>query len=203
MNVLLVYPEYPPTYWSFRYAVRFQFRKASYPPLGLMTITPYFPAHWKRKLVDLNVRPLKDKDLQWADVVMISAMIVQKKSVLEVIGRARAFGKKIVAGGPLWAKDSSEDTRVDHVIQGEAEEVISQLVSDLENGCAREIYAGTNLPDLTKTPLPDLSLIRLKDYSSMLLQFSRGCPFNCEFCDIIEIFGRKARTKTQDQFLTE
>lgn len=203
MKVLLVYPEYPATYWSFRYAVKFQLRKASYPPLGLMTIAPLLPREWEKRLVDLNVGPLGDRDLQWADLVMISAMIVQKKSADEVIGRCRALGKKIVVGGPLWAKDTSDYRNVDHVIVGESESLLPQFVQDLEAGKAEKIYSSHVMPELTTTPLPDLDLIRLKNYSSMLLQFSRGCPFNCEFCDIIEIFGRKPRCKSNDQFLSE
>ena len=203
MNVLLIYPEYPPTYWSFRFAVRFQRRKASYPPLGLLTIAPMLPAEWKKRLIDLNTEKLCDKDLEWADMVFVSAMIVQKESAHEVIRRSKAMGKKIVVGGPYWAKDTANHDQVDHVIVGEAEYLLPEFVRDLENGCAKRVYSSEKMPELKDTPSPDLDLIRLKNYSSMLLQFSRGCPFNCEFCDIIEIFGRRARCKSNDQFLSE
>jgi len=203
MNILLVYPEYPPTYWSFRFAVPFQRRKASYPPLGLMTLTPLLPKEWKKRVVDLNTTTLKDEDLQWADLVMISAMIVQKDSAQETIRRAKALGKTIVAGGPLWAKESSHTDPVDHVIVGEAELLINTFLSDFTAGKAKPVYETPHLPELSSTPVPDFDAVRLKNYSSMLLQFSRGCPFNCEFCDIIEIFGRKARTKSNSQFLHE
>jgi radical SAM superfamily enzyme YgiQ (UPF0313 family) len=203
MNILLVYPEYPPTYWSFRFAVAFQRRKAAYPPLGLMTIYPMLPKEWNKRIVDLNTTTLKESDLRWADLVMISAMIVQKDSAQETIQRARALGKTIVAGGPLWAIESSHTDPVDHVIIGESEHLLPQFIADWESGTAKPVYKSDHLPDLSSTPVPDFGSIRLKNYSSMLLQFSRGCPFNCEFCDIIEIYGRKARTKSNDQFVTE
>jgi len=203
MNILLVYPEYPPTYWSFRFAVPFQRRKASYPPLGVMTIYPMLPKEWNKRVVDLNTSKLQEEDLRWADLVMISAMIVQKESAQETIKRARALGKKIVAGGPLWAIESNHTDPVDHIIVGEAEQLLPQFIADFENGVAKEVYKSANLPELATTPLPNFDCVRLKNYSSMLLQFSRGCPFNCEFCDIIEIYGRKARTKSNDQFLAE
>ena len=203
MNVLLVYPEYPPTYWSFRFAVGFQRRKASYPPLGLMTIAPLLPREWNKKLVDLNTQSLEDSDLLWADLVCISAMIVQRDSANEVIRRSRELGKKILVGGPYWAKDTARYDDVDYVMVGEAEYLLPQFVSDFESGSTKKVYMNSIMPDLKDTPAPDLDLIRLKDYSAMLLQFSRGCPFNCEFCDIIEIFGRKARCKSNDQFLSE
>jgi len=203
MNILLVYPEYPPTYWSFRYAVRFQRRKASFPPLGLLTIAPMLPREWNKRLVDLNAEKLLDRDLRWADLVFISAMIVQRESAHEVICRSKALGKKIVVGGPYWAKDTANYDEVDHVIVGEAEHLLPEFIRDFEKGCAKRVYSSPTMPDLKDNPSPDLDLIRLKNYSSMLLQFSRGCPFNCEFCDIIEIYGRKARCKSNDQFMSE
>ena len=161
------------------------------------------PQHWNKKLVDLNVEALSDADLQWADLVMISAMIVQKESAQMVIRRSKALGKTVVVGGPLWAKDNTDYDNVDHVIVGEAEYLLPQFVRDFESGCAEKVYSSAMPVQLTDTPVPEFDLIRLKNYSSMLLQFSRGCPFNCEFCDIIEIFGRKARCKSNDQFLHE
>ncbi len=203
MKVLMVYPEYPPTYWSFRYAVPFQGKRASYPPLGLMTIAPLLPDIWEKRLVDLNAGPLRDRHLEWADMVMVSAMIVQKKSALEVIRRARAMGKTVVVGGPLWANETTLPEDVDHMFVGEAEYSLPQFVTDYELGQAKSIYSSESRPEMKDSPLPDFDLIPHRHYSSMLLQFSRGCPFNCEFCDIIEIFGRRSRCKTNQQFLSE
>jgi radical SAM superfamily enzyme YgiQ (UPF0313 family) len=203
MKVLLVYPEYPPTYWSFRFAVPFQGKKASYPPLGLLTIAPLLPKSWVKKLVDLNTEKLEDRDIKWADVIFVSAMIVQKKSAVEVIRRSKAMGKIVVAGGPLWAKDPDCIEGVDHVVVGEAEYLLPEFVRDFEQGKAKQSYSSNDMPSLKDTPLPDFDLINLRNYSSMLIQFSRGCPFNCEFCDIIEIFGRKSRGKGFEQFISE
>src|ERR1051325_3518942 len=151
MNILLVYPEYPPTYWSFRYAVRFQRRKASFPPLGLLTIAPLLPRNWEKRLVDLNAEKLLDRDLQWADLVFISAMIVQSESAHEVIRRSKALGKKIVVGGPYWAKETANRTGVDHVIVGEAEYLLPEFIQDFENGCAKTVYSSPTMPDLKNT----------------------------------------------------
>src|SRR5262249_39635725 len=159
MNILFVYPEYPPTYWSFRFAVRFQRRKASYPPLGLLTISPLLRKSWNRKLVDLNAEPLQDSHIEWADIVFISAMILQKESADEVIRRCKAFGKRIVVGGPYWAKDTANHESVDHVIVGEAEHLLPEFVKDLENGCPKHIYSSPDMPNLQHTPLPDFDLI--------------------------------------------
>src|SRR5215467_12017076 len=153
MNVLLVYPEYPPTYWSFRFAVPFQRRKATHPPLGLMTIAPMLPRDWNKRLVDLNVRALHDSDLAWADLVMISAMIVQKDSAREVIKRCHDLGKTIVVGGPLWAKDTADYSEVDHVIVGEAENLLPQFVEDYLAGKAKHVYQSDDMPQLTGIPI--------------------------------------------------
>jgi radical SAM superfamily enzyme YgiQ (UPF0313 family) len=202
-HALLVYPEFPNTYWNFRYALPFAHKRSAFPPLGLMTIAPMLPKDWEKRLVDLNVTGLSDSDLQWADLVMISAMIVQKDSMLQVIRRAKEFGKKVVVGGPFVSTTEEGAGDVDHIFVGESELTLPVFLREFEAGTAKRVYKNPTRPDLTQTPAPDFSLIDLSQYNTMSVQYSRGCPFNCEFCDIIEIFGRVPRTKTNAQILTE
>jgi radical SAM superfamily enzyme YgiQ (UPF0313 family) len=203
MKILLVYPEFPDTFWSFKHALPFQGKRSAYPPLGLLTVSALLPANWERRLVDLNVRRLKDSDLDWADVVFFSGMMVQGPSMKEHLARAKSRGRRTVVGGPITSAHDPAIAAADYVVEGEAEELITELASDLERGEAKPHYKAKLLPDLTQVPLPDLHLADLRRYSSMAVQFSRGCPFTCEFCDIIEIYGRRPRTKTPDQILAE
>ena len=203
MKILLVYPEYPDTFWSFRYALKLISKKAPFPPLGLLTVAAMLPHAWEKKLVDINVTSLTDEDIKWADYVFISAMDVQRKSVNEVIARCQKFGAKTVAGGPLFTTGHEEFDGVDHFVLGEAEVTLQPFLEDLEKGCAQHIYTSNERPDISKTPIPLWSLINMKKYSSMNVQYSRGCPFNCEFCDIIILNGHKPRTKDKDQLLAE
>ena len=203
MKVLLVYPEFPDTFWSFKHALPFQGKRSAFPPLGLLTVSAMLPKHWQKRLVDLNVQRLKDSDLDWADVVFFSAMIVQGPSLKEHLARAKRRGLRTVVGGPITSARDSAIHGVDHIVEGEAEEMILALAEDLERGAAKHLYSRPQLPDVTRVPLPDLSLAPLHRYSSMSVQFSRGCPFTCEFCDIIEIYGRRPRTKTPDQVCAE
>ena len=203
MKVLLVYPEFPDTFWSFKHALPFQGKRSAFPPLGLLTISAMLPAHWQKRMVDLNVRRLKDSDLAWADVVFFSAMIVQGPSLEYQIARAKRRGKRTVVGGPIASAHDKSLLQADHVVEGEAEDLLAGLAEDLEHGTARKHYASSKVVDVTRAPLPDLHLAPLRHYSSMSVQFSRGCPFTCEFCDIIEIYGRRPRTKTPDQVCAE
>jgi len=203
LKILLVYPQYPDTFWSFRHALKFISKKAAFPPLGLLTLAAMLPEEWEKKLVDMNVTTLKDEELKWADYVFISAMVVQSDSVKEVITRCNSLGTKIVAGGPLFTTGYEEFSGVDHFVLGEAEVTLSPFLEDLEKGCAQHIYTSNERPDISQTPIPLWSLINMKKYSSMSVQYSRGCPFNCEFCDIIILNGHKPRTKSKDQVLAE
>jgi radical SAM superfamily enzyme YgiQ (UPF0313 family) len=202
MNVLLVYPDFPDTYWSFRHALSFEGKRSAFPPLGLLTISAMLPLAWSRRLVDMNVRRLRRKDIEWADIVFVSAMLVQRDSLLRVVAMSKANGKRVAVGGP-YVSTSSEHLDADHIFIGEAEETLPEFVRDLERGNARHVYNATQRPPLSTTPTPDFQLTPLKYYSSMSVQYSRGCPFQCEFCDIIEIYGRVPRTKSNAQILGE
>ncbi len=203
MNILMVYPEYPSTFWSFKHALKFISKKAVHPPLGLLTVASMLPDDWNKKLIDMNVRKLRDRNIRWADMVFISAMAVQRSSVQKVIKRANELGVKVVAGGPLFTASYDEFPGIDHFVLNEAEITLPMFLEDLKNGSLKKIYASDIFPDLEKTPAPSYDLINPNKYVSMSIQYSRGCPFNCEFCDITALFGRKVRTKTKEQILAE
>lgn len=203
MNVLLVYPKYPDTYWSFKYALKFISKKAAIIPLGLVTVSSLLPENWCKNLIDLNVSNLNDRDILWADLVFISAMAVQRKSVDEILLRCKNLQKVTVAGGPLFTEEYEHFTGVDHLILNEAELTLPLFIEDLKNGIAKKIYKSDKFAEITSTPIPDYSLLKLNKYASVAIQYSRGCPFDCEFCDIIALFGHKVRTKTADQLISE
>jgi len=203
MKILLVYPKYPDTFWSFKHALKFVSKKASFPPLGLLTVAAMLPEEWEKRLIDMNVSVLTEDDIEWADYVFISAMVVQKKSVQEVIRRCKKLGIKMVAGGPLFTTEYDEFEDIDHLVLYEAESTLSSFLADLKKGCAKHIYTSKEWPDLKKTPPPQWELINMKKYVSMCIQYSRVCPFNCEFCDIVVLNGHKPRTKSKDQILEE
>jgi radical SAM superfamily enzyme YgiQ (UPF0313 family) len=203
MNALLVYPRFPDTYWSFRYALAFQGKRAAQPPLGLMTVAALLPASWHKRLIDTNVERLKDSDLAWAGIVLLSAMHVQQEHLLSLVRRCRARGLRTVVGGPIASSLPAAELGADHIVIGEAETILADFVRDLEAGCAHPVYQAAERPSLDRTPMPDFSLIRMNRYSTMTVQYSRGCPFNCEFCDIIEIYGRRPRIKPVVQVLAE
>ncbi|MEA5115448.1 MAG: B12-binding domain-containing radical SAM protein [Geobacteraceae bacterium] len=203
MKILLVYPHYPDTFWSFRHALKFIGRKASFPPLGLLTVAAMLPGDWEKRLVDMNVRPLADSDLAWADYVFISAMAIQLESAQEVIARCRRLGVKTVAGGPLFTACHEDFPNVDHLVLGEAEITLPLFLEDLRRGEAGHLYAEERRADLGETPIPLWELADVRKYASMNIQYSRGCPFDCEFCDITALFGRKPRSKSREQLLAE
>ncbi len=203
MRLLFVYPEIPDTFWSFKHALRFVSKKAAFPPLGLLTVASSAPRGWEKRLIDMNVRKLRDSDLLWADYVCISAMLVQKDSVLKLIARCRRLGVKTIAGGPYFTTSEDSGADVDHLVLGESEVILPELFSDIAHGSQKHVYATLDHPDLSLTPVPQWDLIDFRDYDSMLVQFSRGCPFDCEFCDIVILNGRRQRTKSPEQFIGE
>lgn len=203
MNILLVYPQYPDSFWSFKYALKFVAKKACYPPLGLLTVAAILPEKWRKKLVDLNVESLSDKDLHWADYVFISAMTIQKESVKKLLSKCRQHGVKTVAGGPLFTTSPADFDDVDHLVLNEAEITLPSFLEDLQRNEAAHLYSSDERAELPSTPIPLWELIDIGNYAAMNIQYSRGCPFDCEFCDITALFGRRPRTKTVSQMLAE
>ena len=203
MKVLLISPLTPDTFWSFKHVLRFVSKRAAFPPLGLLTVAAMLPADWQLKLVDLNVNWLTDDDLRWADYVMISAMIVHKASVSEIVDRCHRFDKPVIAGGPLFTTGHAAFENIDHFVLGEAEELMPRLIEDMRRGVLSHTYSAQTRPDIARVPVPRWDLIDLRHYVTMSVQFSRGCPFDCEFCDIIVMNGRVPRTKLPAQLIAE
>jgi radical SAM superfamily enzyme YgiQ (UPF0313 family) len=202
-KVLFVYPEFPDTFWSFKHALKFVHKKAGAPPLGLLTVAAMLPSGWEKRLVDLNVTDLTEKDLQWADYVFISAMVVQRESASLVIQRCKSAGVKVVAGGPLFTMEHEQFPDVDYFVLNEAEATLAPFLRDLEQGHPRRVYASTEYPDIHQTPAPLWQLATLKHYDTASIQFSRGCPFNCDFCNVTALLGHRPRTKTAAQIIAE
>ena len=201
MNALLIYPEFPDTFWSFKHALKFIRKKASFPPLGLLTVASMFPEEWVKRLVDVNVANLTDKDLEWADCVFFSSMVVQRKSAHQLIKRCKEAGVKIVAGGPLFTSEHEQFKDVDHFVLNEAEITLPSFLEDLKNGCAKPVYRSPDFADVRETPAPLWKLANLKKYASMGIQYTRGCPYQCEFCDVTALFGRPHGPKTRNRSL--
>jgi radical SAM superfamily enzyme YgiQ (UPF0313 family) len=204
MKALLVYPEHlPQTYWSFREALPYIERRAALPPLGLVTVAAMLPEHWELRLIDMNVAPLRDSDLLWADVVLTSTMVVQAPSLDEVVARCNRLGVPVAAGGPYPSISPERLNGVDHVFIGEAEGAIATFAEDLERGRAKPVYRAEGFPDVDDSPVPRFDLLDLEAYASMAVQHSRGCPFSCEFCDIWKLYGRRHRVKSPDRMTAE
>jgi len=203
LKILLVNPEAPNTFWSFKSALKFVSKKALLPPLGLLTVAAMLPESFEKKLIDMNVTTLRDRDISWADYVFITGMVIQKKSVNQIIERCRKLNVKIVAGGPLFTAYPEAYFNIDHLVLQEAEITLPAFLSDLEKGCPEPFYTTREKPDLKSTPIPQWDLINMKKYAVMCIQYSRGCPFNCDFCDITALLGHRVRTKTTSQIIDE
>lgn len=203
MNILLVYPHYPDSFWNFKHALRFIAKKAAVPPLGLITVSALLPTDWQKKLVDMNVSELQVSDITDADYVFISAMYIQKESVDKVIGLCLEHGVKIVAGGPLFTQEYNKYPEIDYFVLNEAEITLRLFLNDLEKGKPKRIYKTSEYADLSTSPIPDYYLLQRKKYAFMNLQVSRGCPFSCDFCEITSLLGHKVRMKKSQQILAE
>jgi len=205
-KILLIYPETPPSFWGFREALKFLGKKESMPPLGLITVAAMFPRNeYKLKLIDMNVSSLRDTDIKWADVVLISAMIVHAESLKKVITRCNEARKTVVVGGPYATSysDIVRDMGAVCLVIGEAENIFPEFLKDLKEGKLKKVYKSSEYPDITKTPIPRFDLLDLTAYANMTIQGSRGCPWDCEFCDITKMFGKVPRNKISDQILAE
>ena len=203
MNILLVYPHCPDSFWSFRHALKFISKKAAVPPLGLITVSALLPSSWNKKLIDMNITALWTRDIQWADYVFISAMYIQKESVNKIITECRKLNKKIVAGGPLFTQEYHSYSQIDHFVLNEAEITMPRFLNDLKAGIPQRIYKTTDFADMSKSPVPDYHLLSLNEYASMNLQVTRGCPYSCDFCEITSLLGKKVRMKDPQQVTTE
>jgi radical SAM superfamily enzyme YgiQ (UPF0313 family) len=203
MNALLIYPGLPVTFWSLKEALPLLAAQATIPPLGLLTVAAMLPDTWSKRLVDMNVRPLTDQDLAWADVAFIGAMAIQAQSVEEVIRRCRAAGVRICAGGVIYATPQDDLSPVDHLFRGEVEDTLPQFLVDLQAGRPRPVYQAEGFPELARTPCPQWDLINFSDYLTMPLQVTRGCPYDCDFCHVAIINGRRPRSKDVAQVMAE
>ncbi len=205
MNILLISPKYPDTFWSLKHSLSFIGSKATFPPLGLLTVAAMLPKEWNKTLVDMNTSKLTDADILKAEMVFIGGMFVQKESALSVVKRCKDLGKKVILGGPLSMSCREEFEHVDHLVLGEAELTLPIFLKDMAQGTLQHAYSSSSFPDITNTPppFPQWSLINFKDYASMSLQYSRGCPFDCEFCDIVVFNGRVPRAKTPERMVAE
>ncbi len=203
LKILLVNPEVPNTFWSLKTALKFVSKKALLPPMGLLTVAAMLPESWEKKLVDMNVTSLRDSDIAWADYVFITGMVIQKTSVDRIVERCKRLNAKTIAGGPLFTAFPEAYLNIDHLVLKEAEVTLPAFLSDLEKGCPQPYYTSRDKADMQITPIPQWDLIDMKKYALMGVQYSRGCPFNCDFCDITALFGHKVRTKTTSQIIDE
>ncbi|MBD2138688.1 B12-binding domain-containing radical SAM protein [Anabaena sp. FACHB-1237] len=205
MKALLIWPIMPNSFWSYQETIDLAGLRATNPPLGLITVAAMLPSNWEIRLSDRNVRLETDADWQWCDIIIISAMIIQKQDFSDLIQKGKKLGKKVAVGGPFATSvpEFALELGADYLILDEGECTIPMFLEAIEKGEEKGIFRATEKPDITQTPLPRFDLLELDAYIAMTIQFSRGCPFQCEFCDIINLFGRKPRTKTPAQILAE
>jgi len=203
MKILLIYPEYENTFWNVKKVLRLVGKKAAYPPLGLLTVAAMLPRKWEKKLVDMNCEALKEENIKWADYVMIGSIVGQKQSTKKVLDLVHKIGKTVIAGGSLFTTCYDEFSGIDTVVLGEAEEIIPTLIKDIEDKTLKKIYSMEDFPPIEKTPIPQWDLVNLSNYNSVCIQLSRGCPYNCEFCDVVHLNGRVPRIKSKEQITAE
>jgi len=203
LKALLIYPEFPDTFWSFKHALKFIHKRAAFPPLGLLTLGAMLPKEWSTRLIDVNVKAVTERDLAWADAAFISGMSVQRDSAHQIIAQCKEKGLKVVAGGPLFTSEYEEFDQVDHFVLNEAELTLPLFLADLERGSAKPVYKTSEFSNILETPTPLWELADMKRYASMNIQFSRGCPFDCDFCNVTTLFGHRPRIKSSEQIITE
>lgn len=203
MNCLLIYPEMPDTFYAMKHFIALTGKKAAFPPLGLMTVAAMLPEEWQLKIIDRNVEPLTDAQLAWSDLAFVSAMNVQEESVRDIIAQCKQAQCTLVAGGPLFTHEYERFVEIDHFVLNEAEITLPRFLADLEQGTPKRLYKSPEFADVTLSPLPRYDLVDMRNYLYAIVQYSRGCPYLCDFCDVTTLFGRKPRTKTPEQIIVE
>ncbi|MFO7929449.1 MAG: radical SAM protein [Candidatus Humimicrobiaceae bacterium] len=203
MKILLIYPKYENTFWNVKEVLKLVGKKAPYPPLGLLTVAAMLPKQWEKKVIDVNCRKLEEEHIKWADYVLISSIVGQKQSTKKILDKVQEIGKPVIAGGSLFTTGWQEFSNADAIVLGESEEIMPALVKDMKNNSLKKIYSKEKFPAIDKTPIPEWDLINLSNYNSVCIQLCRGCPYNCEFCDVVHLNGRKPRIKSKEQIIAE
>ncbi len=201
---MLVYPRFAGTsFWNYRDTCELMGSRYSAAPLGLITVAALLPPEWSVRLVDRNVEDLREEDLAWADVVLTGGMLPQRRDALQLIARAHARGKPVVVGGPDATSSPEVYAAADFQVLGEAEEIMAEFLARWSAGDSRGVFTVRDFPDITRSPVPRFDLLKLEHYLHVGVQYSRGCPFDCEFCNVIELNGRIPRAKTSSQLFRE